>query len=395
MSALKSPLEPILKAIETLREETVIGTAAAIRNNDADALARHTSVAMGIMRIQEVTLSVRDEALNPAAASIAPLVERPAPKAKVVETAPKDPPKPFELPANGFPYPLRNEGRFKPALEDIDTHGDIAYTMARGYRAHLLMGLSLLGGSHVAYIDVQAVMMALMTHDGMLLEADFLTTKGTTRPRALAQSSSHKNTIERQQSIRKEDDETESLTPKGQAELEAWMVATGRTLADYYLVMPEEITDRYFYPRAFAIALTLLGGLADHADVARLAEILVEHHPLLTGRLGVFGGQPISKESHLKSFQQLKLIQVKAVGIVKLTDKGITTAMEAVKDLGLELKDLRVVVPRRMRSKYAPPTKPKAAVVAPKAKKVKAAKAAVETVTEEVAITEEDGDKAA
>jgi hypothetical protein len=124
-----------------------------------------------------------------------------------------------------------------PPINELDSSNSAPFTPASGYAPYLLLGFSLLGGES-SFRAAQGVMFAAMELDGALLDGDRLNTDHTGSPRYLAQSGSHRKTMERRGYIASGARSHFRLTVRGREHLDQWLAAKDRTLASYSQLAP-------------------------------------------------------------------------------------------------------------------------------------------------------------
>jgi hypothetical protein len=219
------------------------------------------------------------------------------------------------------------------------------YTRGGEFAPYVLLAFLLLGGK-ARFRDAQAVMYASMKADNVLRDIDELSTAGTTRPRYLSNSTSHKGTMIRRGFLAEGENGLDELSAIGIQTVEKWLEENGKERSQYNTVVPNDLFDRYFHLDPFAATLYLMGGQAAPAEVDRAYVKLQKTFPQLLGR-GQEGGL---SASHLDSFKHDGILKITSKGQVLLTDFGQQRANNWLKTCPMTERDLRLRLARRKRN---------------------------------------------
>lgn len=229
--------------------------------------------------------------------------------------------------------------------DEVVEDAQVEFTPAEVYGRFVLLGFVLLGGT-ARYRDAQKVMLDLMKFESLLKPADLTCTAGTTRPRVLAQSSSHRLTMVRRKLLVSAGGGADAITDIGRAQLSAWMESTGRECFWYTLELDSALVDLYYHAANYLMALFLLGGRATDAEVVRVSERLQTRFPILRRKLEMVDSRFLSP-THLETFRKEKLVKAYANGEVVLTGGGENAALAQLHGCGIPEKLLRRGLPRR------------------------------------------------
>jgi hypothetical protein len=189
-------------------------------------------------------------------------------------------------------------------------------------------------------------MAAAMKVDGVLTTLDNECTTGTTRPRYLANSSSHRSKLIRHDLISEGDEGQDILTDLGQTRVESWLQESNRSVEDFNNLIEPKLEDRYFLYEPYCTALYLMGGQAEPLAVVRAVENLIKNSPAFVGtRQSVENGK--LSDTYFAAFKKLGINTGPVKGLITLTEKRQFIALTWLKNCSTSVKDLKKSLPRK------------------------------------------------